>query len=81
MVLTNSALLIDIPLPFLDASAFIERMLTLGQCNLAFYQVAFPVEFRAHTGVSLLLDGRKNSCQFLLMQEQFARAGRVGDNV
>ena len=76
-MLPHNPLLIDIPLAIFHGSAFVVRLLAFGEGDLRFDQVAFPVELGADTGVTFLFGGGEQSCQLLLMEQQFAGGGRV----
>src|SRR5690606_1868064 len=70
------ALFLDGPLAVLDHRTLVVGLLALGKRNLAFDQVALPVDAGNHRRITLLLRGSEQSRELLLVEEQFA--GTVG---
>ena len=56
-------------------------LLALAQCNLALDQVLAPIPGQADAGIALLLYGSGELVEFAGIEQQFARAHRVGNHM
>ena len=72
---------VEIDFTLFLGGALVELLLTLGQRDSTLYQVAFPVHLGANDRIAFLLGAGKKLCQLMLVQQEFAGAGRVGDGV
>ena len=77
----EQALLLSLPVALFFALAFVVFGLALGQADFAFDQVVFPVHGGAHAGIAFLLDRGSQSVYLPALEQQFAGASGIGDDV
>jgi len=81
MVLAYDALLLAIPVALFLCLPFVEVLFAAYQGNFAFDQVTLPVQRERDAGEALGLYAIDQLVEFACVQQQFAGAGRVGDDV
>src|SRR5262249_54149972 len=74
-------LLVALPIALLFRGALVVLLLALGNTDLQFGAAVFPVQLERHERVALALHGGRESAQLFRIQQQFARADRVGDDM
>ena len=77
----HNPLLLTIPVTLFVVIALIEIRLTFGQGDLNFNQMGLPIHRGADAGVTLLVDSSFQLVQFTAIEQQLARANRLGDIV
>ena len=64
------SLFVDGPFPVFFCGSLIVILLAFSQADLAFDQVAFPVEFGGYTGVAFFLGGGVDFCQLSFVEQR-----------
>ena len=80
-VVPHYPLLLAAPVAVFFGIPLVVVFLALGEGDAGFHQVAFPVQLGADAGQALLGGGGQDPGQLLFMQQQFAGAGGVGDEM
>ena len=73
----EQAVLIPVPLPFLDVGPFIVLLLSLGQGDGQFDSSILPVETEGNEGVALALYGPNQTKDLFSMEQEFSGSGGV----
>jgi hypothetical protein len=77
----EQALLIPRPVAVFFRFAFVVLLLAFGNRDFAFHHVIFPIKRGGDDGVAFLVNGFLQPSDLLAVEQEFARAGRVGNKM
>src|SRR5579863_8415695 len=69
---------VALPVAFLLGRALVVLLLALGEADLQLGAAVLPVQLQRHDGVSAPLGGADQAVELAPVQQQFARAHRIG---
>jgi hypothetical protein len=73
--------LLALPIAVLRGCAFVVLLLAFGETDAQLRAPALPVHFQWHERVTAPLDGADEPVQLGAVEQQLARADRIGDDV